>query len=163
MNNCPEFERYLERLPREDISPEFEAHLQHCSGCKRKYQGVSPVVHRLAQQNIEPDLPAGLTDKLTNLAMNVRRERNNRKITYRLFAVSVFCLPLVLIINWFWGFLGFTLLETLFSQNLALIYAVSFTVAAIVLIGLAFGSLPILIGLLRRGERLKEIEGVDIV
>lgn len=154
--NCPQYDAWLERLPRTQISPELSDHLEECRECRKKIAAIIDTARSIGTGCCEPELTDHYIDALTRRTLEEGRRLRSRTLYLRLFLVSILSFPVVVLINSFWGFLGFQLLETAFSERIAQTYIIFFALGSIFVSGLTFGSLPILTGIFRSPDRLKE-------
>jgi len=146
---CHEFQQWLERLPRRELAPTFNDHLRSCRPCQLRYRELEPVAELL--RNSPALLPMSAADVATVSRIAVREAAlwPNALISWRLGLAGVVCLPLMIVINWLWGSLGYELLVAWVSPLAAQIYLAMFISTALGLGGLTYGSLPLLAGFLR--------------
>ena len=146
---CDEFQDWLERLPRREPSPAFRRHADSCPACRRRMDELDAVAEALIAVTPQAQLePARLTE-MTRTALQEATRRQDQKTGWRLAAVSLACLPLLILVNWAWGAVGYGLLAHYVSAFLAQIYLVLFVPLALGLGALSYGSLPLLAGLMR--------------
>ncbi|MBN1272137.1 MAG: hypothetical protein JXB26_07675 [Candidatus Aminicenantes bacterium] len=141
--SCPEFDEWLERIPRRELSPAFRRHLEICEECRRSYEELKDVVHLLHEEEAPAPLPP---EMLSRMAASVRRtaaERTKTRLIRKLVGVGAFCFPLIVAINGLWAVLGYRLLAGL-SPTLAFIYVIFLAVAASFMAAMLIGSLPLL-------------------
>ncbi len=155
MKSCREFEQWLERLPREDLSPAMERHVMECEYCREQLKLIGPVVSSL--KGLSP--PHQLNSEVMNrMVIATRREMNHQQgrwMATKLSVVSLLCLPIIIGINWLWVEIGYRLLNEYTSPVLAQIYLILSVSTALTLSGLAYGSIPLLAGWIRK-ENFKE-------
>ena len=143
---CPLFDNWIERQPRRELSPAFEAHLEHCPDCRKRLNNLGPVVDTLIAAH---PIPGPSPEFINDLGTRLRRElirRQSRRIGFGLFGIGLFCLPIVFAINFFWGSILFNLIASVISPTVAWIVIGMFITGAVGISGLVYCSLPILAG-----------------
>ena len=156
MKPCKEFSEWLSRLPREDISPIFNEHIDQCPLCKELYLKHLPVIQKLNRAAGTPEITEETLLRLTEKAKSESLRLQNRKLAWQLSGLSVLCLPLVIVINVFWGAAGYYLLTSYTTQLIADIYIGLYGISVICLSSLSFSFVPLLAGWLR-GKNMEEI------
>ncbi|MFC1849813.1 hypothetical protein ACFL27_06355 [candidate division CSSED10-310 bacterium] len=154
---CQEFQDWLERLPRRDLSPAFTRHLTECEHCRQRLEHFEDVATSLMTLEAPQPLPESTLAAFTNITLDEVRRHTTRRLITKLTMVGLLCLPLVIIVNWFWAALGYNLLVVYISPSLAQIYLVLFILTASGLSGLSYGAIPLIAGYLR-GHSVKEGE-----
>jgi len=147
---CQEFQDWLERLPRQKMSLVFQKHLDVCGECSKRFNQFDPVVKKLAAVKFPEALSENKLEELARLARKKALQKENRRLAFRLALVSVFCLPLIVSINWLWASLGYSFLASHVSRILAQVFLVIFIGGAAGISGLFYGAVPLLTGKLRR-------------
>ncbi|GEM_PF-5785632 len=143
---CPLFDNWIERQPRRDLSPAFEAHLENCPDCRNRLAALRPVADALITAAPLPDLSP---DYISDLGIRMRCElirRQNRRLGVGLFGIGLLCLPIVFAVNYFWGSILFNLISAVISPTVAWIVLGMFISGTVGISGLVYCSLPILAG-----------------
>lgn len=153
---CQEFQDWLERLPRQKLFPEFQQHVEVCKECRKRFSQFDPVVKKLAAVKSPKPLSENKLEEMARLVRRKVLQKENRRLAFRLSLVSLLCLPLIVSINWLWASLGYSLLSSYVSRILAYVFLVIFISGAAGMAGLLYGSIPLLVGRLRR-QPCKEI------
>jgi predicted anti-sigma-YlaC factor YlaD len=154
---CPEFDQWLERTPRREIPSSLKEHLESCPECRDRIDRLDPLIDLLAAEEPAPPLPGRQLQEFERTAIEAKQRTQSRRTNLRLIAASLVSLPVIFLINWFWGYLGFEIMQTLFSKNIAIMITIIFSTIMIVLDGLAFGMIPILTGFFRQPVHAKEL------
>jgi predicted anti-sigma-YlaC factor YlaD len=145
---CEIFDEWLERLPRRTLSPRMQRHLESCPRCRAELERLAPVAATL--RGLEPrELDPAALSRITRRLREESLRRENRLLAAQLSLIGLLCLPLVILVNWAWGILGFRFLATYVSPTLAHAYIITFTLAATAGASLSYGAIPLLAGWLR--------------
>lgn len=147
---CREFLDWLERLPRRELSPAFQRHLEVCENCRKQFSQFDPIISKLESAKSPKELSANKLDELTEVAQHAASQRENRRLAFRLSLISLLCLPLIISVNWLWASLGFNLLASHVSRIFAYVFLGTFIGSAAGMSGLLYGSIPLLAGKIRK-------------
>ncbi|MBN2381929.1 hypothetical protein JXQ70_03515 [bacterium] len=144
--DCHIFQQWLERMPRTELSPAFKRHLEQCPDCAHSYGELAPLVEHLTQAARLDPLSAGDIAALSGRVIGSYERRRDRWIMSRLALVGLACLPLLIVINGLWGYVGYSLFQTYVSPLSARIYLVLFLMISTFISSLSYGLLPIMAG-----------------
>jgi len=150
-----EFEEWLERLPRQEISPKFSRHLEECSKCKRRYHKIDPVATALNSLKDPARLSKKKLAELADTAKNVRASQRKKLLAWKVSLVCLVSLPFVALVNWLAATAGYGVLAYV-SPALAKLFLISFCLTAVILTGVVYASVPIMIGWFQN-RKIKEI------
>lgn len=140
-----EFEEWLERLPRQEPSPRFNRHMEECDKCRRLYQNLGPAVASLSSLKDPTRLSKKKLAELAEAAREAGTTRRNRLLAWKAALISLISLPFVAVANWLAASAGYGVLAYI-SPAVATFFLVSFCITAVILTGMAYASVPILIG-----------------
>lgn len=140
-----EFEEWLERLPRRELSPKFSCHMEKCDKCRRLLQNLDPAVAALSSLRDPSVLNKRQLSELAEAAREAGTTRKNRLLVWKVALISLVSLPFIAVVNWLAATTGYDLLSHI-STALAKFFLVSFCVTAVILTGFAYAAIPILIG-----------------
>jgi len=143
---CREFENWLERLPRQELSPAFRQHLEVCEQCSCMYQQLNPVAEALAAVGAPAKLSEKKLEKLAEIAKRETQQHKKHLLVFKLCILSIFSLPFIVIGSWLIASFGYNLLATNVSLILAKTFLITFIVAAVVISGVMYGSIQLLAG-----------------
>lgn len=156
---CREFDDWLERLPRTELSPVFKKHLEECDRCRGLFERLAGVTDALASAAVP--LPAFSPAKLDVLARTALRESarlNKRRLVLKISLAGLLSLPLAVLINWLGASWSYNFLAIHVSPFLAKIFFVTFVITAVAFSGLAFATLFLMAGKIRgRGHEERTI------
>lgn len=152
--SCPEFDEWLERLPRRDLSPSFRRHLEHCETCRRNYNSLKVTVDFLHEEKSPAPLSPELTARMTKVVNRTSVQRTKSRLTRKILTAAAVSFPVIAAVNVLWAVLGYRLLVRL-SSALALTYLILFAAAASLTAALVFGSLPLVAGWCFKGLKEK--------
>ncbi len=147
---CREFLDWLERLPRRELSLVFQQHLEVCEKCRKRFMQFEPVVNKLAMIKSPTELSESRLRDLAKIAQEAASRKENRCLAFRLSLISLLCFPLIISVNWLWASLGFNLLSSHVSRILAYVFLGTFIGSAAGMLGLLYGSIPLLAGKIRK-------------
>ena len=152
---CPEFQEWLERLPRQTLSPSFSRHLEICEKCRTAFESLIPTVTSLLSEKKDIKLSDNQINQLTALTLETALKQRNRAVIKRLGFVSLLTLPFIVALNWFLGSLGYKFIASYISPSIAKGYFVLFIAGAVILFGIIYSSVLLAIGWIR-GQKSKE-------
>ncbi len=150
---CPKFGDWLERLPRTELSPDMQRHIESCEFCRTEIAKLEPAALSLNSAAAPQPLDKQTLNNLTEMAENEFTRLKTRKLTLRLTLAGLLCLPLLILINWFWASVGFNLLADYISPTLGYLYLVFFSIATLTITGLTYGAIPLLAGVINENEK----------
>lgn len=148
-DHCPEFLAWLERLPREDLSPTFQQHILRCQQCMIEYGNLEPVISSLNRQEHAAPLSETFLQTLTEQSLARSGDLTNVRLAAALSGISLLCLPVIVLINWFWASLGYSFLMIYVSSTVAYLYLAVFIMTTFLMTTLSYGAVPLMAGLLR--------------
>lgn len=156
--NCLEFDHWLELQPAADQSESFQRHLAECPRCAAEVDRLTPLLAVLAADSesdqVRP-LARESVERLARATRNYARHREDRRINRNLGLVALSTLPLVVLVNWVWGSLGFSLIATTVSTAAASVFLAMFLTGVTSITGVLYASLPLIAGAIR-GTSLEE-------
>jgi predicted anti-sigma-YlaC factor YlaD len=147
---CREFDDWLERLPRTELSPAFKKHLEECDLCRDLFERLAGVTDALASAAVS--LPAFSPAKLDVLARTALRESarlDKGRLVLKISLAGLLSLPLAVLINWLGASLSYNFLAAHVSPLLAKAFFVTLIATAVAFSGLAFASLFLMAGKIR--------------
>jgi hypothetical protein len=154
-DKCHEFQNWLERLPRKELSPRFTRHMEQCSRCRTDYENLNPVAEALIVNQADIVFSQSQIQAMAQCIRQVSDRQGVRRLAFRLGAVSLISVPVIVLINWFWALSGFHFLSLYVSPLVAQIYLGVFVAAETGLAGLIYSAIPLLAGWLNRSSRLE--------
>lgn len=147
--NCDEFQSWLERLPRSELSPAFREHLRECDTCARNYHDLVSLVDMLNEASHPVPLESDKIDTISREAKKqMIRRKQNRTMT-GITLIGFLCLPLLVLINGTWALLGYFFFKAYISTVAAQVYIVMFLITTTLFMGLSYGFLPLVTGWLK--------------
>jgi anti-sigma factor RsiW len=152
---CPEFEAWLDRLPRRELSPAFRRHLEECECCRKMVEELEPVIEALEAAPPPPALSEVKLDAMTRAARQSADRRAKRTLILRLGLLSLLSLPVVVLVNWLAASLGYNYIADHASAFLAKTYLVMFVAVGAGISGLTYAFLFLMAGMMR-GQRPQE-------
>ena len=147
---CREYENWLERLPRRELSPAFQRHLEECEDCRRIFEELAPVIELLEAVAPPPALSEEKLEAMSRKARLAADRLAKKTIIFRLSLFSLLSLPVMVIVNWLGAKLGYEYIASHVSTLLAKTYLVAFLAVGAGISGLAYASLFLLAGKMRR-------------
>ncbi|MBN1550562.1 hypothetical protein JW979_03795, partial [bacterium] len=124
---CSEFDEWLERLPRTELTDDFKTHLENCDACRTRYRMLDDVADKLRALQDVHVLDSNVLNRIEKIVQEEYIQKRNRKVTFRLSVLGIASLPFVIAVNLLWALLGFYFLENTLSETLAFVYLVGFT------------------------------------
>jgi len=143
---CPEFEMWLEKLPRQDLSPAFRRHLETCERCRRMYKQLSSVAEALAAEQDPDELDRKNLENLTDMVRKISLQHKKRLLALKLCFLSFLSFPFVVLGGWLGASLGYDFIATNISLDLARPFLILFIVAAVLFSGIMYSSIHLIAG-----------------
>ena len=146
---CPEFEDWLERLPRREFSPAFRRHLEECEKCRNMVEELAPVIEALEAAPPLPALSEAKLEAMSRAAQHAADQRTKKALIVRLSLLSLLSLPVVVLANWLGARLGYYYIADHVSLMLAKTYLVTFVAVGAGISGLTYAFLFLIAGKMR--------------
>jgi hypothetical protein len=152
LKNCPHFDRILDELLANQQSAIGQRHLAECPSCAAAMDRLQPVVSILLRDSrIENSrqLDPVTLDRLARSTRELARSLEDRRLSRKLGLLSLATLPLVVMVNYLWAALGFSLIASTISTAAASVFLAFFLAGASGISGILYASLPLLAGVIR--------------
>ena len=107
------------------------------------------LIQRLYEYGDRNPLPNSVIEEFAKIAVAESRKTTDRRLMIRLTLICLACLPLVGLVNLFWGTIGFSFLNEYVSPFAAHVFSCFFAVSACAVTAICYGAIPLLAGISR--------------
>lgn len=143
---CQEFEMWLERLPRQELSPAFWRHLETCERCRRMYKQLNSVAEALTAAQDPDELDRKKLENLSDMVKKISSQHKKRLLALKLCFLSFLSFPFVVLGGWLVASLGYDFIATNISLDLARTFLILFIVTAVLFSGIMYSSIHLIAG-----------------
>jgi predicted anti-sigma-YlaC factor YlaD len=143
---CQEFELWLERLPRQELSPAFRRHLETCERCRRMHKQLSSVAEALTAAQDPDELDRKNLENLADMVRTISLQHKKRLLALKLGFMSFLSFPFVVLGGWLVASLGYDFIAAHISLNFARTFLILFIVTAVLFSGIMYSSIHLIAG-----------------
>jgi predicted anti-sigma-YlaC factor YlaD len=143
---CQEFEMWLERLPRQELSPAFRRHLGTCERCRLMYKQLSSVAEALTAVQDPDELDRKKLENLTDMVQKISSQHKKHLLALKLCFLSFLSFPFVVLGGWLIASLSYDFIATNISLSFARTFLILFIVTAVLFSGIMYSSIHLIAG-----------------